>query len=165
MEPFDTAAWLNERAELTSHKLHVQAMKESHRWLHTAMQKLVNTPVSGNEKIEAFDNYVKQSAKRTAEIQEAARATADWSHATLPIWKCRRFDVGGGVTVFVGDSGPALEFHPNGDIYRAVMRTGAGGALSPLWRPPYTADGAPLFDTGVLNERERWRLMPGRAPN
>jgi hypothetical protein len=164
MDPFDPEAWLSDKAGLDTAKLHVQGLKESHRWLSTTMQKLVNSPAKGPEKIAAFDRYVKQSAERTAELQQLARAKEDWSHSTLHVWKCRRFEVGGGVTVFVGDSGRALEFHPNGDIYRVLIRTGAGGALSPLWRPPYAPDGTPIFDTGMIIEKERWRLMPGEAP-
>lgn len=160
LEPLDTEAWLNERSQLSASSLRTHSMKQSHLWLETAMQRLVHSAASGPEKIEAFSRFVSELGETTSALQAAARARArKWRSIELHRWNCRRFDVGGGVTAFVGDSGRVLEFRPNGDIYRATVRTlGVEGPMSPKWRPPYTEDGSPLLNPDEPHLSERWVL-------
>jgi hypothetical protein len=162
LDALDVDAWLAARLQLSPSSLRSQSMGQSHLWLQTAMERLVHSEASGSEKVEAFSRFVADIGETTAALEAAARTKArKWRSITLHRWNCRRFDVGAGVTAFIGDSGRVLEFRPNGDIYRAVLRNfGVGCALSPLFRPPFSKDGTPWLNPDEPHLSERRKLEP-----
>lgn len=166
LDPLNIDAWLAEKRQLTASRLRLRSLEQSHLWLKTAMERLVHSKASGPEKIEAFSRFVAEIGETTAALQAAARAKArKWRSIELQRWTCQRFDVGAGVSAFVGDSGRVLEFRPNGDIYRAILQKyGAEGPLSPHFRPPYSEDGTPWLVPEGPHLGERRILLPREAP-
>ena len=162
LDALDIEAWLKERMQASAASLRSQSMDQSQLWLQIAMERLVHSDALGSDKTEAFSRFVVEIGDATAELQAAARnQAAQWRSVNLHHWNCRRFDVGAGVSAFIGDSGRVLEFRPNGDIYRAIIRNiGAVGPLSPDFRPPYSDDGTPWLDPKDIHLIERRILRP-----
>ncbi len=163
---FNPKQWADQNAELKIPQMRAALLRENYVWLDAVMGKLVNQPATGTQKVALFETFLNESERRVEAVQKTLRQKGGiWSIAKLNRWQCRRADLGGGITVFWGDAGQILEFHPNGEVYRArVGPIAVKGIYSAEWKPPYNQDGTPIPPPGGIEAESRRKLLPNSAP-
>lgn len=161
--PFDAAKWVEENRRADDSALKEKFWHEKDAWVQSFMEKLIASPSSGREKEEAFQRLTQTIEARRVSLEASLRALRGRRGRSFKLrpWLSTRWEPGGGVVLFYGEIGQVLEFHPNGDIYRARVGDIAKiGSLAPGWRPPYGPDGKPVPPPRGLLENSRKQLVP-----